>query len=588
MSTPRSIRGRGSGRVRGSRGRGEGRQASRGQGSLSTWTESISPDQITPRTPVSGSGSGRNIPSPPPAVPVATPGAGVESVFDRQVDARDSLERDLPDRDEIVESLNDYKIRVANLEAKCASQETQISVLTDALKTKEEVMSKLTTENKALHKVLEERLATVSEAPRSTARFTPARLVENTPPSFLGITFSMDRDIVKWAGAEVLELLPFVEECVRNWAGRSTITVNDPFVINLTSGQQVVPLSPFLIATRPSYFTPSIVAEVDVLTSLAQRLLDMPEWNSIYDSEERRVEVLSFLKTHPVLRSRLKQSISDCASKLKRNARDVLFNLYGYSRLLSRYTAPTGEGKEALEREIATVMSKFLKKNLGSSNWDMGVWRCTSESQLRCEDNMLVHGDVERVPGNNGGEEVEEENETDILFRNKHARDVFAAFVDTQDYDGEKKASRSIMVLARLDAWIATVVDNLQSSVKRGGKRQKMYVEAFGCNLSVSLHQIIGDVRRLVEEWEPQELTIPLSDGDFLSRKQSVVSMAREATTLLQESPTTVMYVAVKSEWFSMYVTDCLGDVHDCYISSISSDFTTITPLGNMNVSQVE
>lgn len=170
-------------------------------------------------------------------------------------------------------------------------------------------MFKLTTENKALHGVLEERLATVSEAPRSTSRFTPAHLVENTPPCYLGTTISMDRDIMQWAWEEVLELLSFLEESNQNWAGRRKITLNDSFFIYLTSAQQVVPLSPFLIATLPSYFTPSIVAKVDVLTPLAQRLLDMAESDSIYGSEERRMEVLSFLKTHTVLRSRLKQSI---------------------------------------------------------------------------------------------------------------------------------------------------------------------------------------------------------------------------------------------------------------------------------------
>jgi len=139
----------------------------------------------------------------------------------------------------------------------------------------------------------------------------------------------------------------------------------------------------------------------------------------------------------------------------------------------------------------------------------------------------------------------------------------------------------SILSLARLDAWINVVIETLDPAQGRGGKRQKLYSDTFSRMVQHSTSQLIGTVRRFVEKWEKDELVIPEVSGSEEDRKRAVLDMEREATVVVQTTSPSEWFVAVKCSWFKQYVTEEMGDVHDCYIGKISNDFSVIDLLGD-------
>lgn len=63
-------------------------------------------------------------------------------------------------------------------------------------------------------------------------------------------------------------------------------------------------------------------------------------------------------------------------------------------------------------------------------------------------------------------------------------------------------------------------------------------------------------------------------------RENAFVNMMREATVLLMSPGTGRYYIAVESSWFANYITSAMGDVHDCYVSIVDDEFTTVQLLG--------
>ena len=57
---------------------------------------------------------------------------------------------------------------------------------------------------------------------------------------------------------------------------------------------------------------------------------------------------------------------------------------------------------------------------------------------------------------------------------------------------------------------------------------------------------------------------------------ESILSLDREATVVVRSEQVDSIFIAVKSEWFSEYITPLMGTVHDCYIATISNDWSEI------------
>lgn len=65
-----------------------------------------------------------------------------------------------------------------------------------------------------------------------------------------------------------------------------------------------------------------------------------------------------------------------------------------------------------------------------------------------------------------------------------------------------------IRYIARLIAWIMTVLEWMTSEGTRGGKSQNIYVDKFQKFLPISIRQIFDDMYKFLKEKEPVDLII--------------------------------------------------------------------------------
>ena len=142
----------------------------------------------------------------------------------------------------------------------------------------------------------------------------------------------------------------------------------------------------------------------------------------------------------------------------------------------------------------------------------------------------------------------------------------------------------SILLLARLDAWIMTVLVCSTTEGLKGGLRQKVYNETFEKYLSLATSQIIKSLYMFVQNWEPEDLKFaPLAPSDSTTTDDgdgrdldSIFQKTYEACVPVYIPSLDKAYLAIKADWFSQYVGNDIGIVHDCYIGQFSSDFKTL------------
>ena len=112
---------------------------------------------------------------------------------------------------------------------------------------------------------------------------------------------------------------------------------------------------------------------------------------------------------------------------------------------------------------------------------------------------------------------------------------------------------------------------------RRGGGRQRDYNQLFHDNLVTATYQFISSVFDFVNYWAGEELSLDnVEDGDY---KSAVLEMEREATVVLFSTYDDTCYIAVKSDWFTKYISCNMGIVQDCYIAKISTDWKEIVKL---------
>lgn len=67
---------------------------------------------------------------------------------------------------------------------------------------------------------------------------------------------------------------------------------------------------------------------------------------------------------------------------------------------------------------------------------------------------------------------------------------------------------RSILPINRLDAWIVTVVDCFSRWKICRVHRERKYADTFVKIMKLSVEQIFGQIRVLLERWEPKKLMV--------------------------------------------------------------------------------
>ena len=142
----------------------------------------------------------------------------------------------------------------------------------------------------------------------------------------------------------------------------------------------------------------------------------------------------------------------------------------------------------------------------------------------------------------------------------------------------------TIVSITRLDDWFATVLLLLTEQGKRGGARQKDYNVTFHRNHVAAMNRLINKLFEFVMFWEPGDLKVPdVPEGEL---EHAIKNQERQATYLIDSAIHGNFFLAIQNEWFNKYASSCMGDVHDCYIAKISSDWTQIIPLSTDDVEE--
>jgi len=436
----------------------------------------------------------------------------------------------------------------SNLDAKCRSQEVQLAVLTDAVGAAQSSLKKTEERNKALHQTVDELVTKNQELSGRGTRNTSKKLMDSIPKEFLGIALAVEKRLTDYAVDETRELVPFKRPMTRNWRGRGEISSGHGVVV--LGGQRLVPTSPFRVAARGTYFTPSVESEVEVLEFIVNEELKGGTWGAIFPDEEACKDVRTVLGACGAMKSKLKQVLSDTSSGRKRAARDSFFVSYGYHRLHSRHSSNAADETRLRDEEMELVKSKVVKSSDQGNITNFSFWRTQPEATLSKDGAGTVGTSAEDLPftGTLSAPVNEEENphqdeegdENLCMFASNKSIGVYHLFVGFRPKMAGELYETSILSLARLDAWINVVIETLDPAQGRGGKRQKLE-----------------------------------------DRKRAVLDMEREATVVVQTTSPSEWFVAVKCSWFKQYVTEEMGDVHDCYIGKISNDFSVIDLLGD-------
>lgn len=173
-------------------------------------------------------------------------------------------------------------------------------------------------------------------------------------------------------------------------------------------------------------------------------------------------------------------------------------------------------------------------------------------------------------------EPVGVEGNGDSLFKNKVAVQVLREFqgfpprsVTSGSSDGAGLfVDSTIMVLARLDAWVGTVVSCMRQPEGRGGQRQRIFHSMFSKYLPLATVQLLRYVRTIVELRHPKELEYRLlgGDGDEDEDDDPFGNKMRTATDVVRVPSESAFYLAVREHWFTENVSEELGAILDCYV----------------------
>lgn len=70
----------------------------------------------------------------------------------------------------------------------------------------------------------------------------------------------------------------------------------------------------------------------------------------------------------------------------------------------------------------------------------------------------------------------------------------------------EESLESTILPLSHVDAWIMTTVKCLVTEAGRGGRGQRLYMQALKSQLPVAMSQSSAKIYKYVEEWQPEDI----------------------------------------------------------------------------------
>ena len=368
-------------------------------------------------------------------------------------------------------------------------------------------------------------------------------LNDTLPQSYKAHWTILSKACLRWAMRETQELDPTISNrSVRKWTNRMKRDTDVP------DGFVVVPKSPMEVSAGGGVYAPSFSTIKECIREFVSSSFSSNDILKSMTSESDRNVLVEFFCLYRGLGALMKKSLSESVTSRKRLARDHFLQLLGWEDLTSRKLSLLLKSEGTLndvQRQISDFQCKVKKLDANGSR-DYALWRTAN---------------LEDISASSGaqGKVVDDVFTGDVFFADSARVTVFRKFLG---YNPNARGTThgSIMPLARLDAWIATVVDLLDKQVKRGGRRQRLFQSTFAQHLiqcTKSILKVVGQTVRLA---------------------------ADRPTVLITDVPTMKRFEVVHPEWFNENISKELGLVMDCFIGesiSESDECTSFMPVYN-------
>ena len=506
----------------------------------------------------------------------------------------------------LVESNNILKDSYNSMQLDLAQTKTTCTILQEKLVLLKNEISDLKQKNiglQNLNKVLE-----MSTTKKTSSKFMSA-LSKSMDKRYISLAIAVDRRLVQWSINETMELIASSHDCKkRNWNGRMDIVsefgIPRKATIQVEGDNQTQYFVPSLFSavlmSTDLFFIHSFHSLESVIWSAANDVLDELSWISFCTDSNVRNDTLKVLSTNKILMNKLKQHLTDSVSNRKRSVKDELFWILKYFSLRSQNDRRKDVPLFTKLEEIRLAQQNLVHNAPSTGptsvcNRQYNWWRTTDVCSLTSDQrspNMastddIVKDRVDRIP-----EEPEDDSSTESsmyrvslmgIHRNEISFHLWVIFLGYNPiFDMEHPTETTILSIARLDAWLATVVDLLVENNKRGGGRQRDYNNLFHTHFIQSTHQLVSDIFHFVKYWVPHELELCIEAQTDL--RDHIIKMDREATVLLFSPSNSVYYIAVKNDWFYKFISPNMGIVHDCYIAKVAEDWKTIDMLSKDDI----
>ena len=376
------------------------------------------------------------------------------------------------------------------------------------------------------------------------ARSRNVRTLKDTLPAAYKAHWTiLSKACPTWAMRETQELDPTnLDASVRKWTNRMKRDTDLP------DGFPVVPKSPLEASAGGGVYVPSFTTSKECVTEFVSASFASNEILKSMTSESDRKVLVDFFTMYRGLGTLMKKSVSESVTSRKRLARDHLLQLLGWEDLSSRKLSVLVKSEGNLN-EVQSRISDFqrkLKKMDATGSRDYTLWRKANIEDISASSGTQANAVEDDFPG-------------DVLFADSGRVSVFRKFLGYNP-NASGPTHGTIMSLARLDAWIATVVDLMDLQEKRGGRKQRLFQSKFAEHLiqcTKSILKVVG---------------------------QKVRSSEDRPTVLITDVPTLKRFEVVRPDWFSEHISKELGLVMDCFIGesiSESEECTSFMPVYN-------
>jgi hypothetical protein len=249
---------------------------------------------------------------------------------------------------------------------------------------------------------------------------------------------------------------------------------------------------------------------------------------------------------------------------------------------------------------------------MAGGDYDLSWWRrCENDMLLRNVDIDVVNSetmtdDIRTVPPLDNGDDSSRENvgvssgedggdETYGLICNDIGRAVWGCYErslltgvgkgdEGNDEEDALEVEWSITAIAKMDAWVMTVVDCLSCEAPKGGGRQKEYASKFEVYLPMAMRQISRSLFSFVQKWEPNDLTVWFGDmeGRDVGRQETLAHIFRRpfaATVPIYNEEEDKVYLTIEPTWFVEYVEKEVGRVLDAFVAVLNERMDRFVPI---------